>query len=203
VPDAAQQENDGAAHSMVSSARIAYSLAPTSIQGVPVIVERFLEQVIFKSRWLLAPVYVGLTAVLLILVVKFVQELAHIVPSILDVPEEQIVLAALTLVDIALVGNLILMVVFAGYENFVSKIDTKDHVDRPDWMGKVDMSGLKIRLIASIVAISSIQVLKAFFNVHDYSDRHLAWMVGIHVMFVVSGVLLALMDWIAEKASSH
>ncbi len=167
------------------------------------IVERFLEHIIFRSRWLLAPIYVGLAAVLAILVVKFVQELFHMVPTILDVPEEQIVLAALTLVDIALVGNLLLMVVFAGYENFVSKIDTKDHIDRPDWMGKVDMGALKIRLIASIVAISSIQVLKAFLNVGDYSDRHLAWMVGIHLMFVVSGVLLALMDWLAEKASAH
>jgi uncharacterized protein (TIGR00645 family) len=167
------------------------------------IVERFLEHVIFRSRWLLAPIYVGLAAVLGILVVKFVQELVHMVPSILDMPEEQIVLSALTLVDIALVGNLLLMVVFAGYENFVSKIDTKGHVDRPDWMGKVDMGALKIRLIASIVAISSIQVLKAFLNVADYSDRHLAWMVGIHLMFVVSGVLLALMDWLAEKASAH
>lgn len=167
------------------------------------IVERFLEHIIFRSRWLLAPIYVGLAAVLAILVVKFVQELFHMVPTILDVPEEQIVLAALTLVDIALVGNLLLMVVFAGYENFVSKIDTKDHIDRPDWMGKVDMGALKIRLIASIVAISSIQVLKAFLNVDDYSDRHLGWMVGIHLMFVVSGVLLALMDWLAEKASVH
>lgn len=167
------------------------------------IVERFIEHIIFRSRWLLAPIYVGLAAVLGILVVKFVQELVHMVPSILDMPEEQIVLAALTLVDIALVGNLLLMVVFAGYENFVSKIDTKGHVDRPDWMGKVDMGALKIRLIASIVAISSIQVLKAFLNVDDYSDRHLGWMVGIHLMFVVSGVLLALMDWLAEKASVH
>ncbi|MCC7016310.1 MAG: TIGR00645 family protein [Rhodospirillales bacterium] len=166
-------------------------------------VERFLENVIFRSRWLLAPIYVGLAAMLAILMVKFAQELLHIVPRILDMPEEQVVLASLTLVDIALIGNLLLMVVFAGYENFVSKIDTEDHADRPDWMGKVDMSALKIRLIASIVAISSIQLLKAFLNVDDYSDRHLAWLIGIHAMFVVSGVLLALMDLIAEKASAH
>jgi len=162
--------------------------------------ERFLELAIFRSRWILAPVYLGLAAVLVILTVKFVQELIHLVPKVLEMPEESIVLASLTLVDIALVGNLLLMVVFAGYENFVSKIDVKDHVDRPEWMGKVDMSGLKIRLIASIVAISSIQVLKAFLNVGDYDDRHLAWMVGIHIMFVVSGVLLALMDWLERKA---
>lgn len=164
------------------------------------VIERFLELAIFRSRWILAPVYLGLAAALAILTVKFIQELAHIVPQVLAMPEESIVLACLTLIDIALVGNLLLMVVFAGYENFVSKIDVKDHVDRPEWMGKVDMSGLKIRLIASIVAISSIQILKAFLNVDDYSDRHLAWMVGIHVTFVFSGVLLAFMDWLEQKA---
>jgi len=163
-------------------------------------IERFLELAIFRSRWILAPIYLGLAAALVILTVKFIQELAHIVPQVIEMPEERIVLACLTLVDIALVGNLLLMVVFAGYENFVSKIDVKDHVDRPEWMGKVDMSGLKIRLIASIVAISSIQILKAFLNVDDYSDRHLAWMVGIHVTFVFSGVLLAFMDWLEQKA---
>jgi uncharacterized protein (TIGR00645 family) len=164
------------------------------------VIERFLENIIFRSRWILAPVYVGLAAALVILTVKFVQELAHIVPRVLEMPEEQIVLACLTLVDIALVGNLLLMVVFAGYENFVSKIDVAGHVDRPEWMGKVGMSGLKIRLIASIVAISSIQILKAFLNVDQVPDRHLAWMVGIHVTFVISGVLLALMDWLERKA---
>ena len=161
--------------------------------------ERYLEHAIFRSRWIMAPVYLGLSGALLLLTAKFVQELVHIVPQTFHLGEEQLVLACLTLVDLALVGNLLLMVVFAGYENFVSKIDVSDHVDRPSWMGKVDMSGLKIRLIASIVAISSIQILKVFLNVEDYEDRHLGWMVAIHLTFVVSGVLLALMDFLAEK----
>lgn len=161
--------------------------------------ERLLEAAIFKSRWILAPVYLGLSAALILLVLKFVQELIHIVPTVFTMGEEEMVLACLTLVDVALVGNLLLMVVFAGYENFVSKINVKNHEDRPSWMGRVDMSGLKIRLIASIVAISSIQVLKAFLNVHEYSDRDMMWMVGIHLAFVVSGVLLALMDWLSEQ----
>jgi uncharacterized protein (TIGR00645 family) len=156
--------------------------------------ERFLELTIFRARWILAPVYLGLALGLLILVVKFVQELVHLVPALIQAPEEKIVVALLSLVDIALVGNLVLMVVFAGYENFVSKIDTSGNEDRPSWMGKVGMGGLKIRLIASIVAISSIEVLKAFLDVEQHSDRHLAWMVGIHIMFVVSGVLMAVMD---------
>ena len=166
-------------------------------------IEKLIEQTIFRSRWILAPIYLGLAATLMILTVKFMQELAHIIPRVLEMNEEQIVLSCLTLVDVALVGNLLLMVVFAGYENFVSKIDVKNHEDRPEWMGRVGMSALKIRLIASIVAISSIQVLKAFLNVHEYSDRHLGWMVGIHLTFVVSGVFLALMDWLSEKSTSH
>ncbi len=107
------------------------------------------------------------------------------------------------LVDLSLVGNLLLMVVFAGYENFVSKIDVKDHEDRPEWMGKLDFSGLKIKLIASIVAISGIELLKSFVEINSISDRELMWKVGIHLTFVVSGVLLAWMDKIAASVKHH
>lgn len=162
--------------------------------------EHALEETIFGSRWLLAPLYIGLVGSLAVVLVKFVQEFVHLVPNVLTASEAEIILAVLALVDMTLVANLILMVVFAGYENFVSKIDVAGHKDRPDWMGKVDVSGLKLRLIASIVAISSIQLLKSFMNVHDVPDREMAWMVGIHVVFVVSGVLLAVMDRIAEKS---
>lgn len=162
--------------------------------------EHALEETIFGSRWLLAPLYIGLVGSLAVVLVKFVQEFVHLVPLTLSASEAEIILAVLALVDMTLVANLILMVVFAGYENFVSKIDVAGHKDRPDWMGKVDVSGLKLRLIASIVAISSIQLLKSFMNVRDVPDREMAWMVGIHVVFVVSGVLLAVMDRIAEKA---
>jgi len=167
-------------------------------------VETLLEDVIFKSRWLLAPLYIGLALSLAVLAVKFVQELIHVIPGLLGTKETDLVLAILSLVDIALVANLVLMVVFAGYENFVSKIDVADHPDRPSWMGKVDMSGLKIRLIASIVAISSIQILKQFMRVTevaltDETERGLMWLIIIHLTFVVSGLLLALMDRLADK----
>ena len=166
--------------------------------------EDFLESAVFRSRWLLAPLYVGLALSLAVLAVKFVQEFIHVVPGILQAKETDVVLSVLSLVDIALVANLVLMVVFAGYENFVSKIDVADHPDRPSWMGKVDMSGLKIRLIASIVAISSIQILKQFMKVTeggltDAAERQLLWLVIIHVVFVSSGLLLAVMDRVAEK----
>jgi uncharacterized protein (TIGR00645 family) len=162
--------------------------------------EHGLELLIFNSRWLLAPIYVGLVLSVLLLLVKFVQELVHIVARMFTSSEGDVILAVLTLVDLSLVANLLLIVIFSGYENFVSKIHTEAHEDRPEWMGKVDFSGLKLKLVASIVAISGIELLKAFVNTGGYSNTDLAWKVGIHGMLVVSGVLLALMDRIAASA---
>jgi len=121
-------------------------------------------------------------------------------PAVFTMSESAVILAILTLIDLSLAGNLLLMVIFAGYENFVSKIDTGGHEDRPDWMGKVDFSGLKLKLIASIVAISGIQLLRTFMDVQNTSDRDLQWMLLIHITFVVSGVLLALMDKLVASA---
>ena len=162
--------------------------------------ERMLERFIFASRWVLAPFYLGLIVALAMLLVKFVQELFHVAPAVFTMSETAVILAILTLIDLSLAGNLLLMVIFAGYENFVSRIDTGDSEDRPDWMGKVDFSGLKLKLIASIVAISGIHLLRTFMNVAETSDRDIQWMLTIHGMFVVSGVLLAWMDLMVEKA---
>lgn len=169
-------------------------------------IEQFLEGVMFRSRWLLAPMYIGLVGGLVLMFVKFLQEFIHIVEHIISAPEKEVVLSILGLVDITLVANLLIMVIFSGYENFVSKIDVANHEDRPDWMGKVDYSGLKLKLIGSIVAISAIDLLKAFMhqstpNIEHLSDTQMAWMVGIHFTLILSGVLFALMDKISE--SSH
>ena len=161
-------------------------------------IEHALEVLMFNSRWLLAPFYIGLVIGIAMLLVKFVQEFFHIVPRIFDSTESEMVLAILTLVDMSLVANLLIIIIFSGYENFVSKIHTGDHEDRPEWMGKVDFSGLKVKLIASIVAISAIELLKAFVNVSAYTTEQLAWKVGIHAVLISSGVLFALMDRIAE-----
>ncbi|OHC74617.1 MAG: hypothetical protein A3G18_00895 [Rhodospirillales bacterium RIFCSPLOWO2_12_FULL_58_28] len=163
-------------------------------------IERTIEKIIFSSRWLMAPFYLGLSAMLALLMVKFIQELIHIIPGVLAAKDTEIILAALTLIDLSLAGNLILMVVFSGYENFVSKMDVSDHEDKPDWMGKVDFSGLKLKLIASIVAISGIHLLKAFMNVAQVPRDDLMWLVILHMTFVTSGVLLALMDLLVVKA---
>jgi uncharacterized protein (TIGR00645 family) len=165
--------------------------------------EHMLEMFMFHSRWLMAPFYLGLIVSLALLLVKFFQELIHQVPHLLDADEAQIILMVLNLIDMSLAGNLLLIVIFSGYENFVSKIDVHEHPDRPDWMGHVDFSGLKIKLIASIVAISGIHLLKAFMSVETVSPEHLKWMVIIHLAFIVSGVLLATMDWIVSRTARH
>jgi len=166
-------------------------------------IEKLLEDLIFRSRWILAPMYMGLAGGLFFLLVKFGQEFVHILMHIMDSSEREVVLSVLALVDITLVANLLIMVIFSGYENFVSKIDVADHEDRPDWMGKVDYSGLKLKLIGSIVAISAIDLLKAFMHqstpgIEPLNNMQVAWMVGIHMTFIVSGVLFALMDRLAE-----
>jgi len=162
-------------------------------------IEHGLELLMFNSRWLLAPFYIGLVVSILLILIKFTQEFFHVVSHIFSASESELILAVLTLVDMSLVANLLLIIIFSGYENFVSKIHTgEEHEDRPEWMGKVDFSGLKIKLIASIVAISGIELLKAFINVSSYDNTQLAWKVGIHVVLVVSGVMFALMDRIAE-----
>lgn len=176
--------------------------------------EKVLEGMVFNSRWLLAPFYLGLVVAIFILLVKFTQEFWHVATHAIDGSESEVILAILTLVDMSLVANLLLIIIFSGYENFVSKIDTAGHEDRPEWMGKVDFSGLKVKLIASIVAISAVELLKSFVNISiaqedltaaagwTVSDTKLAWKVGIHVVLVVSGVLFAVMDRIAE-ATAH
>jgi uncharacterized protein (TIGR00645 family) len=165
--------------------------------------EHALEVLIFNSRWLLAPFYIGLVLSVLLLLVKFTQELLHFAPHVFEASESEIILGILTLVDMSLIANLLLIIIFSGYENFVSKIDTGGHQDRPDWMGKVDFSNLKVKLIASIVAISAIELLKSFVNVTQLDNTQLAWKVGIHIALVFSGVLFALMDRIAEGTAKH
>ncbi len=163
-------------------------------------IERIIERGLFASRWLMAPIYIGLVLGLAMLVVSFSLELWHIASSLPELKPNDVVLALLALIDISLAGNLVLIVIFSGYENFVSKIDVGDHEDQPDWKGQVDFASLKLKLIASIVAISGIHLLKVFMDIHKYTEDQILWMVVIHVVFVVSGVLLALMDKIATSA---
>jgi uncharacterized protein (TIGR00645 family) len=164
--------------------------------------ERILENGLFLSRWLMAPFYVGLVIALGMLLVVFVEELIHALPGVMDAGAETMILTVLTLIDLSLAGNLVLIVIFSGYENFVSKINVEGHEDRPSWMGRLDFSGLKIKLVGSIVAISAISLLRAFMQLTQVNqvidEARIFWLVVLHVTFVGSGLLFALMDWVAS-----
>ncbi len=161
--------------------------------------EKGLEYLLYNSRWLLAPFYVGLVIGLLGLLVHFIRQLYEFVVHLPTAAEADVILGILSLIDVVLVGNLVLIVIFSGYENFVSRFDVDSH-DRPEWMTKVDFGGLKMKLLSSIVAISAIQVLKAFMNVASYDDKKLWWMAGIHVVFLGSMLIAAISDRISEKS---
>lgn len=160
-------------------------------------IERALEKFLFNSRWLLAPFYVGLVLALALLLYHFVEEFIHFAGAIPNATERQVILGVLGLIDLSFTGNLILIVIFSGYENFVSKIEVEDH-DRPDWMTKVDFGGLKQKLMTSIVAISAVEVLKGFMNLEQYDTTRLAWLVGIHVVFLFSLLVVVIADRISE-----
>jgi uncharacterized protein (TIGR00645 family) len=156
-------------------------------------IELFIETIIFQSRWALAPFYLGLALSLLLLLYHFIVQLAEFVIKVPFMKESDVILGVLGLIDLSFTGNLIVIVIFSGFENFVSRIDASDH-DRPDWMTKVDFGGLKQKLMTSIVAISAIQVLKAFMNIEQYDSSKLGWLVGIHVLFLGSLLIVVLAD---------
>lgn len=162
-------------------------------------VEHKLESALFATRWLLAPVYFGLVIALGIILFKFFEQLWHVVSHLGSdkyAEADKLMVALLNLVDIALLGNLILIVIFAGYENFVSRLSVAhDHIDKPTWMGHVDFSGLKMKLIGSLVAISAILLLKEFVQIGSADFDSLRWQIFIHLTFVVSGLIFAVMDY--------
>lgn len=167
-------------------------------------VETALESLVFRSRWLLAPFFVGLILAIIALLVKFLKQLWALAIGVFSLTSDEMIVNILTLVDSALIAALLLIIGFSGYENFVSKIGTGEHEDRPAWMGKVGFSDLKIKLIGAIVAISAVELLKAFINLDEFTWYQLSWKVGIHVTFVVSGVLFAISDRITEgKGDGH
>ncbi len=160
-----------------------------------------IERGIFESRWLVAPIYLGLIIALGALVVNFVREAWHELSHLFSLTLQETIMMALSLIDASLVGNLLLIVVFSGYENFVSKIDTADHEDRPDWMGTIDFAGIKMKVIASIVAISAIALLRTFIELTEgaeVNEQRLTWLIVLHGTFVTSGLLLGAMDMVAS-----
>lgn len=165
-------------------------------------IETAFERLLFGFRWVLAPIYFGLGLSLLLLFYKFTMSALALVVSAATGTSDLIIVGLLGLIDISLMANLILMVIFAGYENFVSRINVADHPDRPDWMGHIGFGEIKLKLMTSIVAISAIHVLEDFMAISERSDRELAWSAGLHMMFVLSAVMLAVMDRITTGAKS-
>lgn len=175
--------------------------------GALAFIETTFEQALFAARWMMAPIYVGLGVTMLMMLYMFTKELHHYIRILPVMKVDDMILATLALIDLSLAANLVIVVLFAGYENFVSKLHLKEGTERPSWMGKVDFSGLKMKLIASMVAISGIHLLKTFMSLGKpgatTADGDLYWMIMIHMCFCLSGVLLAFMDWIHGNVPRH
>ncbi|MRJ42829.1 MULTISPECIES: TIGR00645 family protein [Idiomarina] len=161
--------------------------------------ERFLENLMYSLRWLLAPIYLGLSLAVLLLGIKFFQELIHVFPDILTIKEVDLILLTLTLIDIALVGGLLVMVMLSGYENFVSTLNINNDTEKLAWLGKIDSGGLKNKVAASIVAISSIHLLKVFMNAQNMDEPTIKWYVLMHLTFVGSAFAMGYLDRLTRK----
>lgn len=162
--------------------------------------EKLLERLIYAARWILAPIYLGLSLVLLLLTVKFFQEIVHLAPVILETTEAELILVALALIDMALVGGLLVMVMFSGYENFVSRLDIGEDSEKLNWLGKMDTTSLKNKVAASIVAISSIHLLKVFMNAVNTPNDKMMWYVLMHLTFVLSAFGMGVLDRLTRSA---
>jgi uncharacterized protein (TIGR00645 family) len=178
---------------------------PAPSRSTPARIRRGFESVLFNSRWLMMPFYVGLVVALAVLFLKFMRMLWDFILHAPGAKSTETILDALSLIDVTLVGNLLLIVVFSGYENFVSRIDTSGNPNWPIWITKIDFAGLKQKMLASIVAISAIHVLEAFLNIDAAFDAtKMTWLVAVHLVFVISALLLALSDrFAADKGNGE
>jgi len=161
--------------------------------------ERLVEKLIYRSRWVLAPIYLGLSLAVVALTIKFFQELLHLLFHVLTLQEADMILIVLSLVDLSMVGGLLIMVMMSGYENFVSRLDVDEGEEKLGWLGTMDSSSLKAKIAASIVAISSIHLLKMFMEVRNIDNDKLMWYVIIHLTFVVSAFLMGYLDTKVKK----
>jgi uncharacterized protein (TIGR00645 family) len=189
-PDEARQD----AHASVSQ-----MTGPQDDPQRLTLLERALVRTIFASRWFLAPFYLGLSIALIVLLVEFARGIVHLVAGLAAAGHDEVVIGVLSLIEQSLMANLVLMVMFAGYENFVSRLAVDDHRDRPAWIDKLGYGDLKLKLLASIVAIAAIQVLEDFMDLAHTSDRDLAWRAGLYLLFIASAVLFAVMDRISHR----
>ena len=153
----------------------------------------------YASRWLMAPLYLGMSLALMALGIKFFQEIFHFIPVIMEVDEATLILKVLTFIDLLLVGSLIVIVMFSGYENFVSKMDIHEDTEKLEWLGTHDYGSLKMKVASSVVAISSIHLLKVFMNIQHTDNDKLWWFVVIHLTLVLSALFMGYL----EKLNQH
>lgn len=162
-------------------------------------IRRNAGRVMFAARWIMAPIYLGLLVALVLVVVKFVQKLVLALPGFLALPSEEAIFLILTLIDLSLVANLVVIVMFAGWENFVGRLLTSATGDRPAWMGGLDFATVKLRLIGSIAAIAAITILETFVHIDQVKPAEAAWQLAILLGIGILGVLLALADRLSES----
>lgn len=161
--------------------------------------QKLLEHSMYAARWILGPIYFGLSIALLLIAIKFFHDLIIHVPMILDLSDSDVILLALSLIDLALVGGLLIMVMFAGYENYVSRIDVSNHRSTLSWLGRVDSGRLKVNVASAIIAISSIHLLKVFMNIESTDNDKLLWYTVMHLVFVGSAFGVAWLDRIVKS----
>ena len=161
--------------------------------------ETVLEKMIFSSRWIQAPLYAGLILGGMLYTYKYLVELIHLCTSINEISETALMLGVLTLVDITMVANLLIMVIVGGYSTFVSRLDIDKHEDKPEWLQKIDAGSLKVKLAGSLVGVSSIHLLQTFINIKNHESEHVMWQVIIHVVFLFSALMLAYTEKILHQ----
>lgn len=165
--------------------------------------ERLLEKMLYGGRWLLAPIFLAMNLALLALGVKFFIEVGHLLAQMFTMPETDMILVVLTLIDMALVGSLIVMVMISGYENSVSQLELEEGTEKLRWLGKLDASSLKNKVAASIVAISSIHLLKVFMNAKSIENDKIMWYIILHMTFVISAFIMASIDRLGKQDKDH
>jgi uncharacterized protein (TIGR00645 family) len=162
-------------------------------------IEKALERIIFASRWLQAPLYVGLIIAGVVYAYKFVIELIHLITHASALSEVLIMLSVLTLIDITMVANLLIVVIVGGYATFVSKLELKENKDRPDWLEKMTAGTIKIKLATALIGVSAIHLLKSFINIENMDPVHIQWQVIIHAVFLGSALILAYTEKILHQ----
>lgn len=187
-----------------------------SPSGAPL---RGLPALIFASRWLQLPLYLGLIVAQAVYVVLFLQELSHLVPVLWDPnaldntanslgvvarsKEIVVMLMVLSLIDVVMISNLLIMVIIGGYETFVSRLELEGHPDQPEWLSHVNANILKVKLATAIIGISSIHLLKSFISAEALSDKMLLWQTLIHLTFIASALAIAWIDRMLSKTATE